>query len=123
MKTMIRTMIAAVVLAVSAVTAAGARDVDSLWAQAVNEYTAENYEAALAAFTSIEEAGYVSADLYYNMGNCCYKLGHRLGLSILYYEKALKLDPSYEDAAVNLEIAREGTLDRIEAVPEHLPCC
>ena len=117
---MIRTMIAAVVLAVSAVTAAGARDVDSLWAQAVNEYTAENYEAALAAFTSIEEAGYVSADLYYNMGNCCYKLGHRLGLSILYYEKALKLDPSYEDAAVNLEIAREGTLDRIEAVPEFI---
>ena len=104
---MIRTMIAAVVLAVSAVTAAGARDVDSLWAQAVNEYTAENYEAALAAFTSIEEAGYVSADL-------------RLGLSILYYEKALKLDPSYEDAAVNLEIAREGTLDRIEAVPEFI---
>ena len=120
MKTMIRTMIAAVVLAVSAVTAAGARDVDSLWAQAVNEYTAENYEAALAAFTSIEEAGYVSPDLYYNMGNCCYKLGHRLGLSILYYEKALKLDPSYEDAAVNLEIAREGTLDRIEAVPEFI---
>ena len=117
---MIRTMIAAVVLAVSAVTAAGARDVDSLWAQAVNEYTAENYEAALAAFTSIEEAGYVSPDLYYNMGNCCYKLGHRLGLSILYYEKALKLDPSYEDAAVNLEIAREGTLDRIEAVPEFI---
>ena len=37
MKTMIRTMIAAMVLAASAVTAAGARDVDSLWAQAVNE--------------------------------------------------------------------------------------
>ena len=42
MKTMIRTMIAAVVLAVSAVTAAGARDVDSLWAQAVDEIIAEN---------------------------------------------------------------------------------
>lgn len=99
---------------------AAARDVDSLWTQAVNDYTQERYEEALNAFSAVEEAGYVSADLYYNMGNCCYKAGHRLGQAILYYEKALKLDPSHEDAAVNLEIARQYTLDRIDTVPEFI---
>lgn len=117
---MIRMMTVALMLAALALPAAQAQNVDSLWAQAVSDYTEENYRAALDGFAAIEEAGYVSPDLYYNMGNCCYKLGHRLGKAILYYEKALKLDPSYEDAAVNLEIAREGTLDRIEAVPEFI---
>ena len=120
MKTMIRMMTVALMLAALALPAAQAQNVDSLWAQAVSDYTEENYRAALDGFAAIEEAGYVSPDLYYNMGNCCYKLGHQLGRSILYYEKALKLDPAYEDAAVNLEIAREGTLDRIEAVPEFI---
>ena len=117
---MIRMMTVALMLAALALPAAQAQNVDSLWAQAVSDYTEENYRAALDGFAAIEEAGYVSPDLYYNMGNCCYKLGHQLGRSILYYEKALKLDPAYEDAAVNLEIAREGTLDRIEAVPEFI---
>ena len=117
---MIRMMTVALMLAALALPAAQAQDVDSLWAQAVSDYTEENYQAALDGFAAIEEAGYVSPALYYNMGNCCYKLGHRVGLSILYYEKALKLDPAYEDAAVNLEIAREQTLDRIEAVPEFI---
>ena len=105
---MIRMMTVALMLAALALPAAQAQNVDSLWAQAVSDYTEENYRAALDGFAAIEEAGYVSPDLYYNMGNCCYKLGHQLGRSILYYEKA------------NLEIAREGTLDRIEAVPEFI---
>ena len=117
---MIRMMTVVLVLAAAVLPAAQAQDVDSLWARAVSDYTEENYQAALDGFAAIGEAGYVSPDLYYNMGNCCYKLGHRIGLSILYYEKALKLDPAYEDAAVNLEIAREQTLDRIEAVPEFI---
>lgn len=115
-----RTMIAALLLSALAAVAGRAQDVDSLWSSAVEEYTDGNYQAALDGFSAIEQAGYVSPDLYYNMGNCCYKLGHRLGQSILYYEKALKLDPSYEDAAVNLEIARESTLDRIDSVPEFI---
>lgn len=117
---MIRMMTVVLVLAAAVLPAAQAQDVDSLWARAVSDYTEENYQAALDGFAAIGEAGYVSPDLYYNMGNCCYKLGHRIGLSIFYYEKALKLDPSCEDAAVNLEIAREQTLDRIEAVPEFI---
>ena len=97
-----------------------AQDTDSLWNQAVKDYTEENYQEALAGFTALEADGYVSGELYYNIGNCYYKLGNCLGQSILYYERALKLDPSYEDAQVNLAIAREYTLDRIDEVPEFI---
>ena len=97
-----------------------AQDADSLWNQAVKDYTEENYQEALAGFTALEAEGYVSRELYYNIGNCYYKLGNSLGQSILYYERALKLDPSYEDAQVNLAIAREYTLDRIDEVPEFI---
>lgn len=110
------------ILGILAVSAAwlSAMDADSLWNQAVRDYTEENYQAALDGFSALEAEGYVSRELYYNIGNCYYKLGNSLGQSILYYERALKLDPSYEDAQVNLAIAREYTLDRIDEVPEFI---
>ena len=112
------TLILAVLSAAAFTAAAG--DVDSLWTRAVEDYTDGRYEAALEGFTSIEEQGFVSADLFYNIGNCYYRLDHYLGKAILYYERALKYDPSYEDAAVNLGIARQYTLDRIDSVPEFI---
>lgn len=119
MRKMKRIMIIFVILTVSAAWLS-AQDADSLWNQAVKDYTEENYQEALAGFTALEADGYVSGELYYNIGNCYYKLGNCLGQSILYYERALKLDPSYEDAQVNLAIAREYTLDRIDEVPEFI---
>ena len=47
MKTMIRMMTVALMLAALALPAAQAQNVDSLWAQAVSDYTEENYRAAL----------------------------------------------------------------------------
>ena len=119
MRKMKRIMIIFGILTVSAAWLS-AQDADSLWNQAVKDYTEENYQEALAGFTALEADGYVSGELYYNIGNCYYKLGNCLGQSILYYERALKLDPSYEDAQVNLAIAREYTLDRIDEVPEFI---
>lgn len=119
MRKMKRIMIIFGILTVSAAWLS-AQDADSLWNQAVKDYTEENYQAALDCFSALEAEGYVSRELYYNIGNCYYKLGNCLGQSILYYERALKLDPSYEDAQVNLAIAREYTLDRIDEVPEFI---
>ena len=39
-------------------------------------------------------------------------------MAILYYERALKLDPSYADARFNLELLNSGIQDRIDPVPE-----
>jgi len=90
-----------------------------LWTEANNNYSKANYEDALAGFKKIEESGYVSSALYYNMGNTYFKL-KQIGKSILYYERALKLDPSDKDALNNLQLAREFTLDRIEEIPDFI---
>ena len=63
--------------------------------------------------------GLESAALYCNTGDAFFKDGN-LPKSILYYEKALKLDPSYEDARYNLELLNARIQDRIEFVPEFI---
>lgn len=92
--------------------------VDSLWNDAVSAYSEANYEKALSGFKQLETSGYISPELFYNIGNSYYKMQGYLPYSILYYEKALKMDPSYEDAKNNLMIAQQFTVDRIEEVPE-----
>lgn len=80
-------------------------------------YNEGNYEQALTCYNSIVESGLESADLYYNMGNTYYKMKD-YPKSILYYEKALKLDPSNEDVRTNLEIANLAIVDKITPIPQ-----
>ena len=68
-------------------------------------------------YKSIIAAGYESVDLYYNLGNACYKQND-ISSAILYYEKAHKLDPGNEDVNFNLKIANTKITDKIEAIPE-----
>lgn len=91
---------------------------DSLWNAGVECYAADDFEGALKNFKELESLGYKSPELFYNMGNTYYKMSGYIAYAILYYERALKLDPSYEDAAANLEFVRQFTLDKIEVVPE-----
>lgn len=65
----------------------------------------------------ISDAGLESARLYCNTGNAYFKDGN-IPKAILYYERALKLDPSYEDARFNLDLLNAGIQDRIDPVPE-----
>ena len=94
-------------------------DRDSLWSRANDAYSLGEYAKALDIYAHIEKDGYVSARLWYNMGNACYKLQED-GKAILYYERALKLDPANADVKHNLEIARLKILDKIESVPEFI---
>ncbi len=59
----------------------------------------------------------VSADLYYNLGNCYYKQ-NELGLAILNYERALKINPSLKDALHNLRLTESKTIDKFEVQPD-----
>jgi len=90
---------------------------DSLWDAAVISYGAEDYSSALNSFKSLEKAGFVSSELFTNIADSEYKTGNVPG-AILYYERALKLDPSNKDASYNLNICRARCQDRIEQVPE-----
>jgi tetratricopeptide (TPR) repeat protein len=74
-------------------------------------------EKAIEAYRKIESQAVISSELYYNLGNCYYKLNN-VGATIYNYEKALQLDPLNEDAANNLVFAKRLTIDRIEEVPK-----
>ena len=91
--------------------------VDSLWNTANAAYAQGSWDAALSGYEMISDMGLESAALYCNTGNAYAKLGN-VPLAILYYERALKADPSYEDAAYNLALMNSRIQDRIDPVPE-----
>lgn len=90
---------------------------DKLFAEANTFYKEANYERALGVYLAIEEEGLVSTDLYFNLGNTYYKLD-KVAPAIYYYEKAIKMDPTNEDAIFNLAFAKRMTIDVIEELPK-----
>lgn len=74
--------------------------------QAATAYDNDNFQQAANIYTMIAQTEGTSAELFYNMGNTQYRLGN-MGLAILYYEKSLALDPSFEDARTNLDFINE----------------
>ncbi|MEN8156608.1 MAG: SH3 domain-containing protein [Bacteroidota bacterium] len=90
---------------------------DSLYSKAGDLYELEEYENALTLYREIVTSGYEAADLYYNMGNAAFR-SNSIGYSVLYYEKALKLDPVHHDAAHNLAYLSRYRVDAFEEVPE-----
>ncbi|MBO5876059.1 MAG: aerotolerance regulator BatD, partial [Bacteroidales bacterium] len=91
--------------------------VDSLWNDANAAYAEGRWDAAASGYEMISDMGLESAALYCNTGNAYAKSGS-LPMAILYYERALKADPSYEDAAYNLDLMNSRIQDRIDPVPE-----
>ena len=89
----------------------------ALWEQGVSAYSEGRWQDAADSWMQIAGSGQESASLYYNIGNACFKQGDKAH-AILWYERALKVDPSYDDARVNLEFVRSQIQDRIEEVPE-----
>ena len=90
---------------------------DSLWKAGVESYNAGDFAGALQDWEEIRSAGLMSRELYYNLGNAYFKDG-QLAQSILWYERALRLDPSDADVRYNLEYARSLCQDKIDEVPE-----
>ena len=90
---------------------------DSLFRAGVEAYTAGDYASALRDWQDVEATGLMSKELYYNLGNAYFK-DSQIAPAILWYERALRLDPSDADVRYNLEYARALTQDKIEEVPE-----
>ena len=102
-----------------------AREAEAEWRSGIKAYSAKDYVTAKEAFEHVETMGYLSADLYYNLGNTYLKLGEQhdkrysegeLGRAILNYRRALKLDPTMADARYNLDIVHDYTNDT-EPIP------
>ena len=94
-----------------------AQSAEDLFVKANDEYKLEKYNEAIKTYGEIEALGLVSSELYYNLGNCYYKL-NKVAPSIYNYEKALLLNPLNEDAQNNLVFAKRLTIDNIEELPK-----
>ncbi len=95
------------------------KGLDELWSSGNSNYSKGNFEEALGEYKRIEELGYVSEPLMYNIANCHFKM-KRWGKAILYYERALKINPGNGDVQNNLKLAKEFTVDKIEELPEFI---
>lgn len=85
--------------------------------QAEQLYREGKYGEAVEAYQKILSEGVESAELYYNLGNCYYKLSENTK-AILNYERSLLLDPSDGSARYNLRMAQRVIVDKIEVLPE-----
>jgi tetratricopeptide (TPR) repeat protein len=75
------------------------------------------FDQAVKKYLRVVDTGYVSAELYFNLGNAYFKT-NSIKEAILYYERAKLLNPGDKDIEYNLEMARSFTIDKIEAMPE-----
>lgn len=81
-------------------------------------YKKGQYEQAIQAYESVVQTEKKeSADLYFNLGNCYYKL-NRVAPAIYNYEKALVLKPNDAEIQNNLKFAQKRTIDEIKVVPK-----
>ena len=80
-------------------------------AEADSAYVHERYQEATVAYENLLKKG-VSAELYYNLGNCYYRMD-QITRAVLNYERALLLSPGDKDIRFNLQMARSKTIDRI----------
>lgn len=82
-----------------------------------NLYQNGKYAEAAEAYESVLKANQESSELYFNLGNCYYKL-HQTASAIYNYEKALVLDPNNKQALNNIKFAQKQTIDEIKVVPK-----
>ncbi len=79
-------------------------------------YKQGNYQEAIDVYeTIVFRSQKQSPELYFNIANCYYKL-NKVAPTIYNYEKALLLNPDFEAAKNNLEIAKKLQIDDIKVI-------
>lgn len=74
-------------------------------------YEKEHYAEAARIYEQLLHLG-PSFTLYYNLGNCYYKLDD-IPYAIVNYERAALLNPADADTRANLALARSKTIDKV----------
>lgn len=79
-------------------------------------YKQGQYQDAIDVYETIIYRGQKqSAELYFNLGNCYYKL-NKVAPSVYNYEKALLENADFEAAKINLEIAKKMQIDDLPVI-------
>ncbi|MBQ9435678.1 MAG: tetratricopeptide repeat protein [Bacteroidales bacterium] len=98
-------------------TASYGESYQQLMQRANTAYQEQHYAEAVALYQQIADAGNEGSILYYNLGNAYYKTDD-LSHALLWYERALRLDPRNEDIKHNIAFVNRQLVDRIEVLPE-----
>lgn len=80
-------------------------------------YQKGNYQEAITFYNSILDSKKESAELYFNLGNCYYKL-NKVAPAIYNFEKALLLNPDDYEIQNNLKFAQKLQIDDIKEIKE-----
>lgn len=88
---------------------------NSLKAQADSAYSHEQYEKAIKLYEKVAKST-PDYKVYYNLG-CSYYRIDNIAKSLLWLERAARLNPSDEDVQFNLTLVRNKTIDKI--TPKH----
>lgn len=89
---------------------------DQLLVKGNNYFKEKKYNLALDCYREIENLGYSSTSLNYNLGTTYFKLDS-IGKASLYLQRALKNKPFDEDIAFNLQLVNANTIDKMESFP------
>lgn len=103
-----------ILLALSSLSALAASPVETK-ALADTAYVQGDYENAVKLYGKLAEQN-PNTEIFYNLACTYYRLDD-IAHSVLWFERALKLDPSNKDVLFNLELARTKTIDKI--IPQH----
>ena len=112
-----RTIISALLLFVITVVSRGQDSQVTGFKSGSELYSQGKYSEALDIWMNLYNSGIRSADLDYNIANAYFKLNNIPG-SVLFYERALLLNPLDEDSRYNLQIARTLVVDKFVDIPE-----
>lgn len=74
-------------------------------------YQEQDYTAAKAGYMKLVDQGVVNYELFYNLGNTCFKL-NELGNARLFYEKAAKFKPLDDELNDNISILMSRMKDK-----------
>jgi tetratricopeptide (TPR) repeat protein len=87
--------------------------------QANAAYEKTDYAQAADLYRRAIDEGVADSRLYFNYANCLFRQ-NQLGMAILYYEKARKLDPNDPDIAYNLRFVNAQIQDKVPAAEENV---
>jgi len=96
-----------------------AQSIDSTLQRAKILYDTQQYDSVIVLYNQLISSGNVSDKLYFNLANAYYKQ-REIAQAILWYERALVLDPYNDDIRNNLRIAQASQPDKVEQIQESL---
>lgn len=100
------------VIFLGAVHSSASGDHNDQWKKGNVLYEQKQYDSAAHYFEKIAALKPENAEIYYNLGNTYYRLNN-IGMAVLNYERALRINPEYKEAKDNLLLTQSRISNHI----------